>query len=455
MFDSLFAKLWNRFGPHQNQSFSGSANLGYTIVDGQQTGIRVGIPERTRLEHMSILGKTGSGKSTLMKYLVRQDIEHGRGFCFVDLHGDATAEILALIAAHERTTGRDFSTRLIVLDPADPERSVGLNLLDAANTQQLYVQIAEFTQILKDRWNLDRLGPRTEELMRNALIVLAESKLTLLELPLLLVDASVRSACVKRSCQAEVRDFFRTRYDRASDGMQAIVRDAILNKISAFSSDPHFRHMVGQVVSSFSFPALMDAGKWLIVNLDKGRLGEQAGTLGALLITKLKNAVFARKSRRLFTLYCDELPNLLGFAGGLETLFSEARKFGVSVCSANQFSDQYGSETRAAIAAIGTHLFFRLSAPDAEQAANSVDGGRALATTLKNLPRQEMIAKIADRPFVRVRVPTMKCPYIDFRELFSRSRTLWARGRDAIEAEIAERAARLRATTPEVLNGWE
>lgn len=456
MLQTVFAKLWNRFGANVHEpSLRGSINLGYAIVDGRATNMLVGIPDSARLEHVSILGKTGSGKSTLMKHLVRQDIQHGRGFCFFDLHGDATAEIIAMVAAHERAAGRDLSSRLIVIEPADPEYSVGLNLLDAPSAQQLYVQIAEFTQILKQRWQLDRLGPRTEELLRNALVILSENNLTLLELALVLTDGAVRMSCVRASRQPVVREFFRTRYDRASEGMQAIVRDAILNKISTFTGDPHFRHIIGQAVSSFSFPALMDAGKWLIVNLNKGRLGEQASTLGALLVTKLKNAVFARQSRRMFSLYCDELPNLLGFAGGLETLFSEARKFGVSVCSANQFSEQHGAETRAAIAAVGSHIFFRLSAPDAEKAASTIDGGRVLATTLKNMPRQEMIAKIGERPFVRVRVPTLMLPKNIAGDLLKRSRGLWARRRDAIESEIVERTKRLCALQPEVLDGWE
>lgn len=457
MLETIVSRLWNRYITRRNRhrAGTGSVRLGNLISDGCVTEQYVSVPERLRLEHVAILGKTGSGKSSLMKYMVRQDIEDGRGFCFFDLHGDATGQIIGMIAQRERILGRDLSDRLIVIEPADPEYSVGLNLLESSGGQQTYVQIAEFTQILKLRWQLDRFGPRTEELLRNALAVLSDNNVTLVELPLLLSDAAFRTACIRKSTHPEAQEFFRTRYNRASEGMQALVRDAILNKTSAFTADPHFRHIIGQVVSSFSFPALMDSGKWLIVNLDKGRLGEQASVLGALLVTKIKNAVFARSSRRIFSLYCDELPNLLGFDSGIEALFSEARKFGVSICSANQFSDQYGPHTRAAIAAVGTHLFFQLSALDAEKAAQSIDGGRSLATVLKNLSKQELIAKISDQPSVRVKVPDITLPTAGSRKLLERSRKRWARVRSEVEVEIEQRTKRLQDSGKEELDGWE
>src|SRR3712207_3946500 len=111
--------------------------------------------------------------------------------------------------------------------------------------------------------------------------------------------------------------------------MQAVYRDAILNKVTAFTSDPHFRHILGQRESSFSLLDAIDQGYWVILNLDKGRLGEQATTLASLFLTKLKNALFARRRRDLYTLFCDEIQNLVAFDASLDTLLSEARKFGI------------------------------------------------------------------------------------------------------------------------------
>lgn len=130
----------------------------------------------------------------------------------------------------------------------------------------------------------------------------------------------------------------------------------------------------------------MDQGYWIILKLDKGRLGEHVATLGGLLLTKLKNALFGRRSRRLFTLYCDEIQNLVSFGGNLETLFSEARKFAVSVVSANQFLEQYPAEMRAAVLSVGSHAFFQLSGTDADRISSLLGGGKGLAELLRNLP---------------------------------------------------------------------
>ena len=165
--------------------------------------------------------------------------------------------------------------------------------------------------------------------------------------------------------------------------MKAAMREPVLNKISAFTADPHFRHIIGQRHSTFSLVDAMDRGYWVILNLHKGRLGEQAVTLGSLLLTTIKSALFSRTSRELFTLYCDEIQNLVAFGSGLETILSESRKFGISVTSANQFLDQYPPEMRAAILAVGTHIFFQLSSSDAQQVATALDGGKALAEILE------------------------------------------------------------------------
>ncbi len=140
-------------------------------------------------------------------------------------------------------------------------------------------------------------------------------------------------------------------------------------KISGFTTDQRFRHILGQQRSTFSLLDAMDRGQWVILNLDKGRLGEQASTFGSLLLTKLKNALFSRRRRQLFTLYCDEIQNLVAYDSGLDTLLSEARKFGISVVSANQFLEQYPPQMRAAIMAVGiAYLFPRLSSTaDAEK----------------------------------------------------------------------------------------
>jgi hypothetical protein len=233
------------------------------------------------------------------------------------------------------------------------------------------------------------------------------------------------------------------------------MREPILNKVSAFTADPHFRHIIGQARSTFSVREAMDEGYWILVNLEKGRLGEQALTLGSLVLAVLKNALFTRAKRSLFTLYCDEIQNLVAYDSGIETILSEARKFGVAVVSANQFLDQYPAETRAAILSVGTHAFFQLSSADAGQIAQALDGGRAMAERLKNLPSRHCVVKSGAERWAEVRVPTVRDVAVDYTNLLNRSRYTKGRVRAHIERDIARRQAIVSRGSEASLNDWE
>ena len=457
MIERLLAGTWNRLvasGQTKQRNDQG-LDLGLEIRDGQMGTRRYSLSQTKRTEHLAILGKTGHGKSFFLRHLATQDVRAGRGFVFFDLHGDTMPFLLRLIAAEEQRQGTDLSERLIVIEPGDPEYSIGLNVLEASAGQQSYVQLSEFAQILKSRWHLDSLGARTEELLRNALHVLADCRLTLLELSPLLTHADFRSTCLNRVQNAEVVSYFRTRFDIRSEATQSVYREAILNKVSGFTADPRFRHILGQQRSTFSLLEAMDRGWWVILNLDKGRLGEQAATLGSLLLTKLKNALFSRTRRQLFTLYCDEIQNLVAYDAGLDTLLSEARKFGISVVSANQFLEQYPPQMRAAVMAVGTHVFFQLSSTDSEKMAGAIDGGKHLAQLLKNLPKRHMVVKSGSHRPEQVVVPIVTPAEADYADLYSRCRQRWARRRTDIEAEIRGRQQQASRTTEEVLNDWE
>jgi len=457
LLEQLIARGWNRIATRGNRTLeTGSRlDLGFQMIDGEVQRTRAYVPDSKRCEHLAILGKTGQGKSFFLRHLSSQDVRSRHGFVFFDLHGDTMPFLLRLVAAEEQRLRADLSDRLIVIEPADPEYSIGLNVLEAQEGQQNYVQLAEFAQILKARWNLDSLGARTEELLRNSLHVLADNSLTLLELAPLLTNAAFRAACLNRVQNTEVSSYFQTRFDTRSEAMQGVYRDAILNKISGFTTDQRFRHILGQQRSTFSLLDAMDRGRWVILNLDKGRLGEQASTLGSLLLTKLKNALFARKRRQLFTLYCDEIQNLVAYDAGLDTLLSEARKFSISVVTANQFLEQYPAQMRAAIMAVGTHIFFQLSSIDADKIASALDGGKRLGETLKNLPKRHMVIKSGSRRPQEVLVPTVTQPEADYTDLYNRCRTRWARRRNEIESEIRQRHQQASRRSEEVLNGWE
>ena len=340
-------------------------------------------------------------------------------------------------------------------EPGDPVFSVGLNPLEGHPGDDRFVQIVEFANTLRERWHLESFGARTDELLRNSLYVLSENGLTLIELTPLLCNSAFRTKCLERVTNAEIKQYFTQRYDRVGEPMQALMREPILNKTSAFTADPHFRHIVGQERSTFSVREALDEGRWLIFNLQKGKLGEQAATLGSLFLTTIKNNLFARQRRELFTLYCDEMQNLVAYASSLDTILSEARKFGVSVVSANQFLDQYPDEMRSAILAMGSHIFFQLSSPDAQQIAMALDGARPLAELLKNLPRRHMVMKTGSERWREGIVPTVDQPKADYSDLYRRSHARWARKRSDVEKEIAERQSAIHNSNNHVLHGWE
>jgi len=454
-FEQLVARIWNRAVRPPEPRIPEGVALGHVLRDGRTLEQFVVWPHSKRAEHLAVLGKTGTGKSSLLRHLATEDVRCERGFISFDLHGDTTGYLLRLIAAEERRRRVDLSGKLIVIDPSDPDYSIGLNVLDGGYGQRGFVQIAEFTAILKQRWGLENLGARTEELLRNSLLALADNRLTLVELSPLLASAAFRAACLPRVRNSEVREYFETRYHAASEAMQATLRDPVLNKLTAFTADPAFRHIVGQQSSTFSLRAALDDGCWILVDINKGRVGEQAVTLGALILARVKSALFSRAGRQLFSVYADEIQNLVAIDSGMDTLLSEARKFAISVVSANQYLDQYSPAMRAAILSVASHVLFQLSSTDAEKMAAALDGGKALAEVLKNLPQRHFVAKIGHHRFVRGMVATVPEIAGSATDLYNRCRARWTRRRTEVEADIHRRQPYNRPPETGGLDVWE
>ncbi len=428
--------------------------LGHAVSDTGTSGPPVRLADAVRPEHLAILGKTGTGKSSLIRLMSRDDIRRDLGAVHIDLHGDTTPYLLGVLAAEERRRRTDLSDRIILIDPSDPEWAVGLNVLQADSDAERFLQMAEVAQLLKQRWDLSTLGARTEELLRCALYVLSAADLTLLELAPLLTNASFRAACLRRATNPDIVSYFRDRYDVASDAMQATWREPILNKASVFTVDPHFRHILGQRRTGVSLVDALDRQAWLILHLPKGRLGEQAATLGSLFLTHLKRALFARRSRTLLTVYADELQNLVEVTSGIDTLLAEARKFGVAFCCANQFLEQYPPTMRAAVLSVGTHVFFQLSAQDAERANALIGGGKAVQQVLRELPAREAIVRRGGQGWQRFRVSTVETPTADPSDLLRRIRLHGGQSRASIESDIAQRLQSHAADRREDLDDW-
>jgi heme exporter protein D len=452
--EKLIVVIWNALGQRRREARSGAKglDLGYRVIDDQITRQHVGINKARRSTHTVVIGKTGTGKSSFLRYQAEQDILNDSGFLYFDVHGADTPLLLRTINARERREHRHLSNKTVLIEPADKIVSVGLNPLEGQSSD--FVRIAELAQILKNRWHLDSFGARTDELLRNSLYVLSANGLTLLELALLLTHSGFRRTCLKQVENAEVRQYFELRYDQASEPMRATMREPILNKTSAFTADPHFRHIVGQA-STFSMQQAMDEGFWVIVNLSKGSLGELTTTLASLILALLKNMLFTREKRSLFSVYCDEVQNLVSYGGGIDTILSEGRKFQVPIVTANQYLDQHSAEMRAALLSVGTHVFFQLSPADAAQVAQALDGGRSLAERLKNLRQRHAIVKSGSDPWTEIAVPTVREPNVDTTDLVNRCRGLWGRSRVLIEMDIAKRQSSFRDSQAELLDAYE
>lgn len=457
LFENFIAGTWNRFtAPRQSTPDRQALDVGPEVVDDRVTSRRVTIPQLKRREHLAFFGRTGAGKTSCISRFQDQDIRLGNGFIAFNFHGESTPAILRRIAQQERRMRTDLSHKVIIVSPGDPEYSVGINLLANEAGEQLFVRIAELAQLLRQQWHLDNLGARTEELLRNSLHLLADNRLTLVDLPILLTNEAFRVSCLRRSSNPEVEAYFRSRFDRASEAMQGVYRDPVLNKVSSFIADPHFRHIIGQQRSTFSLIEAMDSGYWIIFDLDKGQLGEEAATFGSVLLTRIKNVLFRRRRRDLVTVYCDEAQNLLNFPSGLETLFQESRKYSVGIISSTQYLDALPSEVRSAIMAIGTHAFFQLSSGDAQIIGSALDGGKRLAELLKNLPQRHVVVKTGHERWRHAIVPTVEEPRVDYTDLFNRCRARWARRRVDIEAEIRARHRQANQGSDEVLgDDWE
>jgi hypothetical protein len=435
--EELIAWLVNRRLPRPKAS-TADLILGH-VYQSPQNAI---LPLARRPEHVSIIGKTGTGKTTLLEHLARQHFERPYGFVFFDFHGDVTQRLLDYAAQ------RDAADRVVLVDPSDPNFSPGLNLLETKGERSALTQTAEVAGILRRRWGVESFGARTEELLRNALYTLASNNLTIVELPLLLTSRHMRRRATQSLLPGEAAWYWTQRYEPLSERMQAAFREPLLNRVSALLTDPACRHFLGQRYSTFDFRRAMDEGRFVLMNLSKGRLRDNAHTLANLVFAKMQFDVLARSdivetNRRLFTIFCDEVQNLA--ENDLSTILAEGRKFGVGLIAAHQYFEQLSPELRAALLAAGTHVLFRVSTSDARPLATELtaSGHQRLTFELTRLSRGQAFARIGARAPVRIDVSRLRpAPRLPLKSL-SAFRTGHALPRAEVDADIQKRHAEL------------
>ncbi|MDE2312392.1 MAG: type IV secretion system DNA-binding domain-containing protein [Patescibacteria group bacterium] len=350
--------------------------LGRNIYRGMETPIYMGREDRRR--HTYILGRTGGGKSVLLANMAIQDIKNGEGLCVIDPHGDLVEDILSR-APKERAED------IIVFEPFDMDRPLGLNMLEVDSEEQKDFAVQEMIQIFyKLVTDPAMLGPMFEHNMRNAMLTLMadeEHPGTITDIPRIFTDTDFQRYKIKKVSDPVVRLFWEKEMAKTSDFHKSEMLGYLISKVGRFVENAMMRNIVGQPKSGFNFRKIMDEGKVLLVNLSKGRTGEiNAKLLGLILVSKIQMAALSRadipeEQRRDFYLYVDEFQNFITDA--FSSILSEARKYKLNLIIAHQYLGQLEQQAGAQGAAnkdlrdavfgnAGTMIVFRTGAEDAE-----------------------------------------------------------------------------------------
>jgi len=332
-------------------------------VDFRSDRRAFGIKSEDRFSHIYVIGKTGTGKSTLIETMALQDLEHGNGFALIDPHGDLAGRVAARIPPSRQSD-------TIYFNPSDPAQPYGYNPLRQVRQEFISLAASGLMEVLKKMW-ADSWGVRMEHILRNVLLALLEQpNATLHDVLRLMTDHKFRKAIVGRLKNETVRNFLQKEFERFTFGYRADGIAPIQNKIGAFLADPLLNRILTAPSKDLHIRRIMDEGKVLLVNLAKGRLGEDSSTLlGGLLVTTIGLAAFSRADvpidkRRDFFVYVDEFQSFTTLA--LVNMFSELRKYRVGFTVAHQYLHQLEPDIRHAVLGnAGTIISFRVGAEDA------------------------------------------------------------------------------------------
>jgi hypothetical protein len=339
--------------------------LGMSNYQGVKRPVYIG--DEDRMRHIYIIGKTGTGKSEMLKDMILQDIKAGKGICFMDPHGDAVEDLLKLIPPER-------AEDVIYFNPSDTERPMGMNLLEARTEDEKHFAATSIINLmykLFDPYKTGIVGPRFEHGVRNAMLtVMAEPGNTFVELVRAMTDSSYVQRLLPKVTDPSVRRYWTDQIAQTSDFHKSEVLDYTVSKFGRFVTNKVIRNIIGQSESSFDFRKVMDEGKILLINLAKGSLGEEnSNFLGLLLVPRILMAAMSRSNipveeRRDFFFYVDEFQNFA--TPDFATILSEARKYRLGLCVANQFIGQVEEEVKNAIFGnVGTKIAFRIGVSDA------------------------------------------------------------------------------------------
>ena len=336
----------------------------FGLTDFRGIKHQFGMYRRDRSRHVYIIGQTGSGKSGLLTLFALSDIYHNQGYCIIDPHGDLAMDNLKFIP---ESRIKD----VVYFNPADTQYPMAFNPLEVYDPERKPNISSEVIGVLKRMFG-ESWGPRLEHILRYTLLALLDRpQTTMLDISRMLTDKDFRKETLEYCKDVTVLQFWKQEFGSWGDKQVTESVAPILNKVGAFTANPIIRNIIGQPKSSFDVRKIMDEGKILVVNLSKGLIGEDnAAILGAFLVTKVQLAAMSRsdipnvEDRRPFYLYVDEFQNFA--TDSFAVILSEARKYGLNLTVANQYTSQMTESVRDAVFGnVGTTISFRVSADDA------------------------------------------------------------------------------------------
>jgi len=405
--------------------------------------LKFGIKKTDRRKHMYIVGKTGMGKTTLLENLAMQDIQNGEGLAFIDPHGETAYKLLDFVPQNRIND-------VIYLDPADTTFPVGFNVMENVDPDRRHFVASGLMSVFKKIFGPDIWSARMEYILGNTVLALLEyPSSTLLSINPMLANKEFRKKVVESVADPVVKSFWTQEFAKYTERFAAEATPAIQNKVGQFTSNPLIRNIVGQVHSTFDMRKIMDEKKILIINLAKGRVGEDTTRLlGTMIVTKLYLAAMSRvdildeHKRSDFYLYVDEFQNFATEA--FANILSEARKYRLSLILAHQYMAQLAEEVRdAVIGNVGTMLSFRVGAEDAEFLEKEF-GPELMATDMVNLGFAQvylklMIDGVASRPFSATTLSPIAIESQGFREnIIESSRQNYGTARARVEEFIVK-----------------
>lgn len=390
---------------------------------------------------MYLIGKTGMGKSTVLENMIIEDIRAGHGVAVVDPHGDLAEKIIEFIPSNRVND-------IIYFNPADIEYPIAFNVVEQVEPHLRHLVASGLIGVFQKLW-ADSWGPRLEYILRNTILAILDYPgSTLLGVTRMLSDKAFRKKVIEKIQDPVVKSFWVNEFSGYANNFASEAVSPIQNKVGQFLSSSLIRNIVGQVKSSIDLREVMDQGKILILNLSKGRIGEDnSALLGAMMITKIQLAAMSRvnileKDRKDFYLYIDEFQNFT--TDSFANILSEARKYRLNLILAHQYIEQLGDKVKAAVFGnVGTLVVFRVGATDAEELVKEFTP-TFTEEDIVNLPKYEfylklMIDGVASNPFsARGLAPLNEIEITGNRDkLIKVSRERYAKQKSVVEEKIS------------------